>query len=234
MARNWVVLTAARDPHEIHEITAYTEWDGYVALTDEVVYTDPVDADGNAVDAAWMVGGTVVLAAGVYTYTDPDTGASLAERQRGQIYDAYLHWRIFGRTGHWAGIRAHKVTITNALYGTDKWAIHIVALVDQAIEGVFPVTGAYSATDLQAFVDHAENILRRLGVAWYLEQFEDDDNEPKDTNNMYRMLSVDDGTAIYSDIATITGVLRTIDGAYETMGVSIRAGFNAEDRNLGH
>ena len=234
MARSWIVLTAARAPHAVNVIIAYTEWDGYVAAADEVVYTDPVDVDGNAVDALWKVGGTVTFAAGVYVYVSSGMEPTLAERQRGFIYDAYLHWRIFGRTGHWAGIRSHTMTITNALYGTDKWAYHIVALVDQAIQGAFPITGAYSAANLQAFIEHAENILRRLGPAWYAEQFTVDENVPKTTNDSYRMTSIDSGTTIYTDIVTILGELRTIDGMYEGMGVAIRDGFNAEDRNLGH
>ena len=233
MARSWVVLTADRAPHVANEIIAYTEWDGYTALADEVVYTDPVDADGNAVDALWKVGGLVTLAAGVYTYTDSGLEPSLIDRQRGQIYDAYLHWRIFGRTGHWAGIRSHKVTIREALYGTDKWAYHMVALVDQAINGAYPLSGAYSPAELQAFIDHAENILRRFGPAWYLEQFTIQ-NEPKPDNNSYRMISVDAGTQIYTDIAEPNGTLRTANGLYASMAVSIRAGFNPEDRNLGN
>ena len=75
MARSWIVLTADRSPHSVNEIIAYTEWDGYVALADEVVYTDPVDAGGDAVDGLWKVGGSVVLAAGVYTYIEPGNGA---------------------------------------------------------------------------------------------------------------------------------------------------------------
>ena len=85
MARSWIVLTADRSPHAANEIIAYTEWDGYVALADEVVYTDPVDVDGNAVDGLWKVGGSVVLAAGVYTYSDSGLEPSLVDRQRGQI-----------------------------------------------------------------------------------------------------------------------------------------------------
>ena len=97
MARNWVVLTADRSPHVANEIISHTRWDGYVAAADEVVYTDPVDVNGNAVDALWMVSGSVTLAAGVYTYTDPGNLPTLVNRQRGQIFDAYLYWRVFGR-----------------------------------------------------------------------------------------------------------------------------------------
>ena len=233
MARRWVVLTADRDPHDANEIITYTEWDGLMAAADEVIYTDPVDADGNAVDADWKVSGTVTLVAGVYTYTDPGVEPTLADRQRGQIYDAYLHWRIFGRTGHWAGIRQGKVTKFDALDATDKWAYHVVALVDQAIQGVFPITG-YTAEQLQAFIDHAVFILRNLGPTWYLAQF-NDMNEPTDGKaTAYRILAVVGGTPIYSDIATAAGVLRTIDGEYIPMAVSIRAGFDPEARNLGN
>ena len=180
MARNWIVLTADRDPHDANAIIAYTEWDGYTAAADEVVYSDPVDVDGNAVDSLWKVGGSVILAAGVYTYTDPGTDPSLADRQRGQIHAAYLYWRIFGRTSHWAGIRAHTTnTPTDPLDATDKWALHIVALVDQAINGVFPITGAMTPDQLQAFVDHADNILRRLGPTWYDVQIEKVGYDPK-------------------------------------------------------
>ena len=234
MARRWIVLTAARAPHAVYEIIAYTEWDGYAAAADEVVYTDPEDADGNAVDALWKVSGTVTLAAGVYTYLDPGTEPTLANRQRAQIFSAYLYWRVFGRTGHWAGLRVHLTEKTDALDACDKWAVHIVALVDQAIHGVFPITGAYTPEQLQAFVDHCAFVLRNLGPAWYLEQFTDDTNVPTGFSHNYRDLLVVAGTAIYSDVATLQGVLRAVDGMFLVMGVSIRAGFNPEDRLLGN
>ena len=239
MARSWIVLTADRSPHAANEIIAYTEWDGYVALADEVVYTDPVDVDGNAVDGLWKVGGSVVLVAGVYTYNDPGTEPTLADRQRGQIFDAYLYWRVFGRTGHWAGLREHqKVTTFEPLHSVDKWALHILALVDQAIHGLFPITGAYTPAALQAFIDHAEVILRTLGPTWYLAQIQappaQNAGEPTDESTMYRELSVADGTAIYTDIVTVLGVLRVIDGEFLPMSVNIRVGFNPESRSLGN
>ena len=242
MARNWIVLTADRSPHPANEIIAFTAWDGYTAAADEVVYSDPVDVDSNAVDALWKVGGSVVLAAGVYTYADPGGLPSLEDRQRGQIYDAYLYWRVFGRTNHWEGIRAQRtnlLTQSTPLDATDLWAYHIVALVDQAINGVFPITGAYSAGDLQAFIDHADNILRRLGPTWYNEQIdhreaESSFGEPTDEAVMYAALNTLPGTIIYTDIVTVLGVLRVIDGMYEGMSVSIRDGFNPEMRSLGN
>ena len=232
MARNWIVLTAARDPHAINEIIAYTEWSFYVALADEVIYTDPVDADGNAVDGLWKVGGSVTLISGVYTYSDSGLEPSLVDRQRGQIYDAYMYWRIFGRTNHWAGIRRTQfATVFDALDGTDKWAFHIVALIDQAIRGAFP-PGGYTADQLQALIDHADNILRNFGPTWYLEQFMGDGN-PKPSSDSYRDLDVLGGTVIYTDICTGAGVLRGIDGEHLPMPTAIHADFEPEDRNQG-
>ena len=234
MARNWIVLTAARDPHAVNTIIAYTEWDDYVALADEVVYSDPVDADGNAVDALWKVSGTVTLAGGVYTYAGSGLEPSLADRQRGQIHDAYLYWRIFGRTNHWAGIRRTQYTPTqfDALDGTDKWAVHILALIDQAIRGAFPLV-SLTAEQLQALIDHAVNILRTQGPAWYLEQFMPDTGLPKQSSNDYRDLSLTGGTVIYTDICTSAGIPRTIDGGHLPMPAVIHADFDPEDRNLG-
>ena len=215
-------------------------WRGYTAAADEVVYTDPVDAANIPVDALWMVGGSVTLAAGVYTYTDPGGLPSLVDRQRGQIFDAYLYWRVFGRTNHWEGIRAQRtnlLTQSTPLDATDLWAFHIVALVDQAINGVFPISGAYSADDLQAFIDHADNILRRLGPTWYLVQIGDMENavgEPTVNAGKYAELDTVPGTIIYSDIVTVLGVLRVIDGEFLGMSVGIRDGFNPEMRSLGN
>ena len=233
MARNWIVLTAARGGHAVNTIIAYTEWDDYVALVDEVVYTDPLDAGGSAADALWKVSGTVTLAGGVYTYADSGLEPSLEDRQRGQIFDAYLYWRIFGRTNHWAGIRRdlYMDSQYDALDGTDKWALHIVALVDQVIRGTFPI-GGYTAEQVQAFVDHAVNILRTQGPAWYGEQFETS-GEPKDSNNSYRGMGHTPGTTIYTDICTTTGVLRSIDGSWVPMPAIIHADFQPEDRLLG-
>ena len=241
MARNWIVLTADRSPHPANEIIAFTAWDFYTAADDEVVYSDPVDVNGNAVDTLWMVGGSVTLAAGVYTYTDPGNLPSLVDRQRGQIFDAYLYWRVFGRTNHWEGIRAHRtnaLTRSTPLDATDMWAFHIVALVDQAIHGVFPITGAYSAADLQAFIDHADNILRRLGPTWYIQQITVSDSasngEPTEQADDYADMDTAPGTAIYTDIVSVLGVLRVIDGEWLPMSVNIRDGFNPEMRSLGN
>ena len=239
MARSWIVLTADRDPHAANEIIAYTEWDGYTALADEVVYTDPVDAGGDAVDGLWKVSGSVTLAAGVYTYSDPGMVPSLVDRQRGQIFDAYLYWRIFGRTSHWAGLRqTQRVTTFDPLHACDKWALHIVALVDQAIHGVFPITGAYTPEALQAFIDHAVFILRTLGPTWYIAQIQvlpmAAPGEPTDNSVLYRDVAVAAGTIIYTDIVTVLGVLRVIDGMHLPMSVSIRDGFNPESRSLGN
>ena len=245
MARRWVVLTVDRDPHNANEIITYTEWDGYMALADEVIYTDPVDADGNAVDALWKVSGSVTrTGAGtaadpyIYTYADNSLEPSLIDRQRGQIFDAYLYWRIFGRTQHWAGLRAIiRTSKDGALDATDKWAVHILALVDQAIHGAFPLSGAYTPEALQAFINHAENILRTLGPTWYFAQFqpegENAPGEPSMESGMYAALQIDSGQ-IYTDIVTIQGVLRVIDGDFISMGTSIRDGFNPESRTLGN
>ena len=243
MARNWIVLTAARAPHAVNVIIAYTEWDDYVALADEVVYSNPVDADGNAVDALWKVSGTVTLAGGVYTYLDPGTEPTLANRQRSQIYDAYLHWRIFGRTDHWTGLRRgvtdpddnDRDVTHDPLDSTDKWAYHIVALADQAIHGMFPITG-YTPVQLQAFIDHIELTFRTLGPAWYLAQINADDRVPTPNAVNYAGIrtSLNDGAAIYTDIVTAAGVLQGITGEWWPMAATIRAGFNPENRNLGN
>ena len=242
MARSWIVLTADRSPHAANEIIAYTEWDGYVALADEVVYTDPVDVDGNDVDALWKVSGSVTLAAGVYTYTDSGLEPSLVDRQRGQIFDAYLYWRVFGRTGHWAGIREGVVDLMDAtisrkttpLDSTDKWAYDVVALVDHAIKGTFPITGAYSAEALQAFVDYAEFVLRNQGPTWYLAQINESNNQPKETAKNYADMTLAVGTDIYTDIVSILGVHLVITGVFTSMGVQHLAGFNPEMRSLGN
>ena len=248
MARRWVVLTADRDPHDQNEIIAYTEWDGHLARADEVIYTDPVDADGAAVDGAWKVSGSVTRAGAgtaadpyVYTYADSGLEPSLIDRQRGQIFDAYLHWRIFGRTDHWRGIRSHRAnaaTQRSPLNALDKWALHIVALIDLAINGVFPITGPLPPAPLQALIDHADDILRRLGPAWYIQQLRldppDEIGEPTAEAVLYADLATEDGTAIYTDVCTALAVPRTIDGEHLPMAVNIRAGFDPESRNLGN
>ena len=240
MARRWVVLTADRDPHAANEIITYTEWDGLMAAADEVIYTDPVDADGNAVDALWKVGGSVILAAGVYTYADSSFEPSLIDRQRGQIYDGYKYWQIHGRTGHWRGIRSHRVNMTTQrtpLDSTDKWGFHCAALGDQGINGVFPISGPLSAVDLQTLVDHIVFIYRNLGPTWYGEQtnkIAPDIGEPTQQAGQYAALDTVGGTSIYFDGCSALGVPRTPDGMYLPMAVSIRAGFNPELRDLGN
>ena len=242
IARHWVVLTVDRSPNAANTIISFTSWDGYTAAADEVVYTNPVDMDGNAVDNAWKVSGSVTLAAGVYTYTDPSTEPTLVDRQRSQIFEAYKYWRIFGRTSHWEGLRRdfmHEVnnvvvdTRTYPLDSTDKWAFHIPALVDHAIKGTFPISGAYTPAELQAFIDHADNVLRTLGPTWYLAQISPMKG-PTDQAVLYANTGIADGDAIYTDIVTALGVLRTITGAFDSMVVTIPAGYNPESRTLGN
>ena len=156
MARRWVVLTADRGSHDANEIIIYTEWDGLLAAADEVIYTDPVDADGNAVDALWKVSGSVTRAGAgtaadpyVYTYVDSGLEPSLEDRQRSQVWSAYQQFKLVGRTGHWASLRAGLMQeITNAmgnpetiltqftpLEATDKWAFHNCAKLDRGNPG---------------------------------------------------------------------------------------------------
>ena len=217
-----------------------TFWDAYAAAADEVVYTDPVDADGNRVDGEWKVSGSVTLAGGVYTYTEPGTEPTLVDRQRSQLFEAYKYWRVFGRTGHWAGLREGVVdpmdaTIsrkTTPLDSTDKWAYDVIALCDHAISGTFPITGAYSAEDLQAFIDYADFVLRNQGPAWYLAQIDESNNQPKETAMNYASMTLAVGTDIYTDIVSILGVHLTITGTWTSMGVQHLAGFNPEMRSL--
>ena len=242
MARNWVVLTADRSPHTADEIISFTHWDGYEAAADEVVYSDPVNVDGESVDGNWKVSGSVTLNAGVYIYTDHSVSPTLAERQRAQIFEAYLYWRVFGRTDHWSGLRKGFTDIMDAtisvrdtpLESTDKWAVHVLALGDQAIHGVFPVSGAYTPEALQDFLDYIELIFRTLGPTWYLAQIDVDGVQPTPAAKSYSNIAIVAGTTIYTDIVTVLGVHLTITGIYESMAVPIRAGFNPEDRNLGN
>ena len=241
MAR-WIVLTADRAPLTAHEIIGLTEWDGYVAAADEVIYTDPVDADGDRVDAAWKVSGSVTLAGGVYTYADPGTEPTVADRQRRQIHAAYLWWRINGRTSHWAGLRNEvrdvdgnldPVETDAPLIATDHWAYHILALIDQLVNGAF----AASRTDQQKqeLVDHADEILRTLGPTWYSVQISSSGDRATQEAVRYRTLApVAAGSVIYTDICSTAGVPRSVDGLYAGMPVVIRAGFNPELATLGN
>ena len=238
MAKIWVVSVAT------NQIIEYTEWAGRVALSDEVIYTDPVDAEGNSVDDAWKVGGSVTLIAGVYTYSEYADEPTLVDRQRSQIFEAYKYWRIFGRTGHWAGIRRGvtqeitegqpRVDVRQVpLDSTDKWAYHIVALMDHAINGTWPITGALSAVDLQAVLDHAEDILRNWGPRWYLAQI-GTGKAPTGNADSYAGMVLDDGESLYTDIFTILGAHLEITGIWVPMGVALRTGFDPENSNLGN
>ena len=248
MARNWIVLTAARAPHAVNVIVAYTEWDGYVALADEVVYSNPVDADGNAVDALWKVSGTVTLAGGVYTYLDPGTEPTLANRQRSQVWSAYQKFKLVGRTGHWASLReglmqevtnsmGNQVTILTQftpLVATDKWAFHNCAKLDQAILGGYPIGGPLPPAELQALIDHDDNILRTLGPAWYDAQTMGDAKVPTPNCLLYAEMDVGPNANLYSDTSNAAGALRQIDGQWLAQAMRIRTGFDPESRTLGN
>ena len=250
MATSWIVLTADRGTLEAERIIASTEWDEYVVAADEVLYTDPVDLGGNRVDAGWKVGGSVSLAAGVYTYTDPSVDTTLVARQRSQIHRAYLYWRIFGRTGHWGGIRiqilvggdganADEIDPNQrnaALEATDYWAYHIVALMDQMINGA--VFAGRTAEQKQELLDHADVIFRTLGPTWYQAQIDGADGDRITANAInYRGgpgMALVAGSLIYTDICTAAGVPRGIDGAWNGMPTTIRNGFNPELPSLGN
>ena len=243
----WIVLSADRGAELATTIIGATEWDGYVPEPDEVLYQNPVNAAGQRVDAGWKVSGAVSLAADVYTYTDHAAEPALEVKQRRQIHEAYLYWRIFGRTEHWAGLRLkilHGGTETNAneidpdqrnapLEATDQWAVHIEALIDQAIHGAFPISGPLSADDLQALIDHADNIFRTLGPTWYGAQ-QNAEGHTTEQADQYRAMNITAGSAIYTDICTALGVLRTIDGAFNSMVTLIRVGFDPESPTLGN
>ena len=248
MARRWIVLTVARAPHALYEIIAYTEWAGYQAASDEVVYTDPVDGDGNAVDALWKVSGSVTLAAGIYTYLDPGTEPTLANRQRSQIHSSYKIFQATGRTGHWAALRAGLVQRIELLSGsfepdidtqfmpldaTDKWGFHITAKLDLAILGLYPVSGPLAPAALQGLIDHDTDVLITSGPTWYQAQT-DADRLPTPECIAYARMGVSANDLIYNDTSTVLGVPRQFDGVFESMAVRIRAGFNPELRTLGN
>ena len=226
MAKRWIVLTAERAPLVVNAIIGLTEWDGYVAAADEVIYTDPVDAGGDRVDSGWKVGGSVTLAGGVYTYTDPTTEPSLADRQRAQIQSAYIWWRMFGRTSHWAGLREAAGKF-DPLDATDRWAYSIVGLMDQLINGTF--AAARTAEQKQELLDHADEILRTLGPTWYGVMVGD-----MSLRGQWRATGLTDQSFIYTDICTRDGVPRTVDGAFTPMPPRFRTGFDPESPSLGN
>ena len=226
MAKRWIVLTAERAPLMVNAIIGLTEWDGYVGAADEVIYTDPVDTGGVRVDELWKVGGSVTLAGGVYTYTDPTTEPSLADRQRAQIQSAYLWWRLFGRTSHWAGLRATADKF-DPLDATDKWAYSIVALMDAVINGNF--VASRTAEQKQELIDHADIILRTLGPTWYGVMV---GNLMR--RDQWRAASLVDPAEIYTDICDRDGTPRAVDGSFVTMIVRFRTGFDPESPTLGN
>ena len=216
-------------------LVSYTEIDSIDPPAGETAVAKSV------IDAAYagdvLIGGTWDGT----TYIPPAGQVTLEQRQRRFIWDAYIWWRQNGRTQHWAGLRSREAAageITGPLDACDNWAFHILAICDQAINGVFPVSGAYSAGDLAAFLAHADMIYRTLGPTWYKAQIDTDpDNlnqttqEAKKYKNTSRLT---DGSPLYTDIVTILGVPRTIDGRWLPMGVNIRAGFDPEDPDLGN
>ena len=180
-----------------------------------------------------LVGGIVTgsgTVADPYVYTPPAGQATVADDQRYQIYAAYHWWRIHGRTQHWAGIRGTRVDNAEPLMATDKWVYHIVALIDRIISG--EVFATKTAVEVQAAVDHADNILRTLGPTWYIVQIGDQGNVSENGED-YRDMSTEDGALIYTDIMTAAGLLRGVDGTFNGMPTTIRAGFNPEIPTLG-
>ena len=173
-------------------------------------------------------------------YTPPAGQVTLARRQRRFIWDAYIWWRTFGRTQHWAGLRRGIATSEEQLYApleaTDKWARHILGIADQAIRGNFPITGAYTPAELVAFLNHMDNIYRTLGPTWYKAQIRpanDPENKPHQSTTEADMYRGHTANSLYTDTVTATGVLRTIDGTFGAMAVNFHADFDEEDPMLG-
>ena len=165
------------------------------------------------------------------TYTAPAGQPSVADGHRRSIFEVYKWWRINGRTEHWVHLRTGNTQQSIPMTATDKWAFHILALCDAAIAGEFPPT-AYTAAELAAFLAHAETILLTLGPTWYTVQIAPGGLGTAPAG-MYAAMSLADGQAIYTDIVTGLGVLRSVDGAWNPMLSTIAVGFNAEDPKQG-
>ena len=226
MARNWVVLTADRSPHMANEIIAYTTWDGYPAAADEVVYTDPVDVDGNAVDEAWKVSGSVTLAAGVYTYSDPagtPTQADLWINDLAEGYRGYL--RV--RTESWVSRRVSNFP-RRPMVATDRWAYSQIALGDALARSTWlpALTGEQRGTAIA----HIADLIDRIGAIWYGVIAADAGSLETD----WAAVNVTDSAPIYSDIINPDGTPRAPDGAFTLLVPTalIPAGFNPDSRTL--
>ena len=231
MARNWIVLTATRDPHPINEIVAYTEWDNYTAAVDEVVYTDPENSGGDAVDAGWRVGGSVTFVGGVYTYTPPDGIPTQADLWIGDLADAY-HTYLGVRTESWVSRRT-GASARVPMVATDRWAYAQIALGDALARSVW--LPALTDTQRTAAVEHIVDLITRIGAVWYSVMVSAYDTDP--SNNVavsWAGWPIADGTTpIYSDIITAAGAPRAADGAFNPLpGAAIPTGFNPDTHTL--
>ena len=188
-------------------------------------------------------GGTWVSATSTYT---PPIAANPALRLKRRLHDAYIWWRINGRTEHWVSLRDRldEPARSIPMRATDTWAFHLVALGLVIVNGEWPTgANAYTVPQIEAAVDHIENILLTLGPTWYQAQIAP--SPPEDTEStmnarQYALrdssgtsLATDGSAAIYSDAFTAPfGVARTVDGAWTSMGAFIPNGFNPENPTL--
>ena len=226
MARHWIVLTAARDPHPANEIVAYTEWDGYQAASDEVVYTDPEDSGGDAVDAAWRVGGSVTFAGGVYTYVPPGGVPSQVELWIGDLADAYQSY-LGVRTESWVS-RRDGADARTPMVATDRWAYAQIALGDVLARSIW-LPGA-AVAERVAGVAHIVDMITRIGAVWYGVM-----TANVGYTNSWSGASIADNAIIYSDIINDDGSPRDPDGMFLSPGLvspRIAAAFNPDTPTL--
>ena len=161
--------------------------------------------------------------------TDEEVSQRVAVLYRERMHEAYLWWRINGRTQHWAGLRTGEQK-TYPLDATDKWAYHMLALMDRIIAREYLAT--LSGTAVLAAVDHIDTVFRTLGPTWYHTQIAANGNITAN-GGLYRTMSLDAGSPIYNDALTTAGIPRAIDGVWTAFPVVIAATFNPEAPQLG-
>ena len=130
-------------------------------------------------------------------------------------------------TGIVSGNTVTLIDPTDGLRATDIWIFHQIALGDRIVDRTYPITLTDAART--AALEHLESAIKTLGRTWYGVVT----SAAKSTElTQWATASIADGSAIYSDLISNTGAVRSPDASFGLPGGNIATGFKPDTPTL--
>ena len=179
------------------------------------------------VDVGWWVTDTVSPGAVSETPPAAITTAAVRTTWRSDISSAYL--TFVAQIPFWRETAAVSTTISASLTATVKWGVHQAAMASQ-LASATPLFASLTAAQRSSLIEHILDALNRF-AGTVLADFEGDATK----RGNWAGVSIADGAAIHTDLASSTGTERNRDGTFTALsgqGSTIPSKFTPENPSL--